>query len=131
MRAMRALMVVAVVMMGCGPYGSSQVGRTCTEAQSTTHEQTCSSPTTYAACDASSGLAVWREYPCQDACVEGGTCDLSGMKDGTACAPSWEGFVTCKAARVAVACVGGKWAQHGCTTCPAGQICYDFACECH
>lgn len=117
-----------LVMAGCGPYGSSQVGRTCDAGQKVNH---CASPTTYAACDTSSDFSVWREYPCASPCDEGGECNLMLAKHGTACPASWEGVRMCKGARVMISCVDGEWFQRGCDSrCLDPNVCYDFACQC-
>ena len=122
--AMKALMAVAVVMVGCGPYGSSRLGQTCDAGQQVNH---CASPTTYAACDTSSGFAVWREYPCQDTCAEGNACSLGGSKAGSACPASWNGAGECKAARLAVVCLDGGWVPSTCDEC-SNQGCLACAC---
>ncbi len=121
---MRALMVVAVLVMGCGPYGSSKVGQTCDAGP---RVQSCSSSTTYQACD-TSGFPVWREYPCKDTCAENGACDLSASKAGDACSPSWAGVGICKAPRLALSCRDGGWVPSTCDECPAGASCLACAC---
>lgn len=121
---MKALMAVAVLMVGCGPYGSSRLGQTCDAGPQTNH---CASPTTYAACDTSSGSSIWREYPCQDACGEDGSCALDGSKAGTACPSSWHGVRICKGANLAIVCADGEWGARTCGECPDGSC---FACFC-
>jgi len=117
-------MAVVVVMAGCGPYGSSNLGQTCDAGAKTNH---CASPTTYAACDGTD-FKVWREYPCQDACGEGASCALDGAKAGTDCPLSWDRVQVCKAPSLAITCFEGKWSPRTCGECPDGGFC--FACTC-
>jgi len=111
---------LVLMLMACGPFAPNVVGRTCDAGPGTQH---CASPTSYAACNGN----IWREYPCPEACMEGGKCALEEVKAGTLCAPSWGAVGVCKAPRLAMFCNDGGWQPHTCDEC-YGTSC--LACSC-
>ena len=109
------LVLIAVVMMGCGPArlpGAPEPGKACTD-----DVPECSSTASISICEG----GLWADYDCAGGCsnAQAKRCDWSKATAGDECPASMDGLaVGCNAAGTAgIACRGGVIVETACPRC--------------
>lgn len=110
---MRKALLVAVVVMGCGPAplpGAPTLGSSCVASA----EPECITAASVGYCES----GKWVEYACPSECrnAQSPRCDWGLSAPGDACPAAKEGAAFCGTSMRAIRCISGKYVAEECPT---------------